>query len=252
MKCPRKRTLLMVLLLLTGGAIINVAVAWGCALWRPFDKLSTDPEQFPTLITWWNRHYPFEQIAQPHLIDHRNDKLRQSPRSHASDRAITEDHAGVATCSGLVLTMISGTDTGSRSAGTAYVAIFEAGWPFLAFCCDRWRRDGDPSQRAQRLERQNYAIRPDQLGIHPSQDEISFLTGGGRLFPYCPLWPGFAINTIFYAAILWLPFAVFRFARRRIRARRGQCPACAYPVGKSDVCTECGKPVTNESVGQKP
>src|SRR5690349_8901968 len=36
----RKRTLLMVLLLLTGGAIINVAVAWGCVVssamtWAP-------------------------------------------------------------------------------------------------------------------------------------------------------------------------------------------------------------------------
>ena len=27
------------------------------------------------------------------------------------------------------------------------------------------------------------------------------------------------------------------------RIKRGLCPACAYPVGASDVCTECGKPV---------
>jgi hypothetical protein len=63
------------------------------------------------------------------------------------------------------------------------------------------------------------------------------------LIPYSPLWPGFAINTIFYAAILWLLFTVPRFVRRRIRARGGQCPACAYPVGASDVCTECGAAV---------
>ena|SRR5436190_7680678 len=57
-------------------------------------------------------------------------------------------------------------------------------------------------------------------------------------------WPQMIANCLFYTAILWLPFAGFRFARRRIRARRGQCPACAYPIGASNVCTECGKPVT--------
>jgi len=66
------------------------------------------------------------------------------------------------------------------------------------------------------------------------------------VLPVSPIWPGFAINTIFYAAILWLlcvaPFAL----RRRIRARRGLCPACAYPIGTSDVCTECGKTVTRQ------
>ena len=62
-----------------------------------------------------------------------------------------------------------------------------------------------------------------------------------------PLWPGFAINTLFYAAILWLPFAGFRFVRRRIRTRRGQCPACAYPIGTSDVCTECGRTLPSPS-----
>ena len=56
-----------------------------------------------------------------------------------------------------------------------------------------------------------------------------------------PIWPGIAVNTVFYAAIIWLvilgPFALRRYLRRR----RGLCPACAYPMGESDVCTECGK-----------
>ena len=61
---------------------------------------------------------------------------------------------------------------------------------------------------------------------------------------YVPLRPIgllFAINTLFYAAVLWLlicgPFVVRRF----IRVRRGLCPKCAYPMGQSDVCSECGK-----------
>ena len=56
---------------------------------------------------------------------------------------------------------------------------------------------------------------------------------------------GFGFNTLFYAALLWL---LFLFApltlRRRLRARRGLCPACAYPVGDAAVCSECGKAAT--------
>ncbi len=56
-------------------------------------------------------------------------------------------------------------------------------------------------------------------------------------------WPYFAfvITTLLYATSLWLlipgPFALRRF----IRVKRGLCPACAYPRGESDVCSECGK-----------
>ncbi len=59
--------------------------------------------------------------------------------------------------------------------------------------------------------------------------------------PLRPIWPGFAVNTLFYAATLWLlilgPFAL----RRLLRRRRGRCPACSYPMGESAVCSECGK-----------
>jgi hypothetical protein len=66
--------------------------------------------------------------------------------------------------------------------------------------------------------------------------------GVPKSLPLRPLWPGFAINTMFYAAILWLLiFAPFTLRRWR-RMRRGLCAACAYPVGSSSVCTESGKP----------
>ena len=63
-----------------------------------------------------------------------------------------------------------------------------------------------------------------------------------RLLPYLPIWPGFTVNTLFYAALLWLvipgPFAL----RRLIRVRRGLCPACGYDLrhGEHEVCPECG------------
>ena len=64
-----------------------------------------------------------------------------------------------------------------------------------------------------------------------------------RAIPIRPVFPGFAVNTLFYAAVLWLlipgPFVLRRF----IRVKRGRCPACAYPIGQSDACSECGKPL---------
>ena len=66
---------------------------------------------------------------------------------------------------------------------------------------------------------------------------------GIRVLPLGIISIGFAINTIFYAATLsggWLLFAFPFVIRRSRRIKRGLCPACGYPVGTSDVCSECG------------
>ena len=63
-----------------------------------------------------------------------------------------------------------------------------------------------------------------------------------RFLPLQPLWPGFAINTVFYAGVLWIVFCGPFALRQLIRRRRGQCARCAYPIGSSAVCTECGAP----------
>ena len=57
------------------------------------------------------------------------------------------------------------------------------------------------------------------------------------------IWPGFAINTVFYAFVLWLLFAAPFALRRWRRIRRGLCPKCAYDLrGSADAaaCPECG------------
>ena len=97
-------------------------------------------------------------------------------------------------------------------------SFLRCGWPIESMCCEDWCITGP-----------NGSVNQMRLG--------------SRFFPTGILWPGFAINTIFYAAVVWLLFfAPFQFRRYR-RIKRGLCPACAYPVGSSAVCTECGKPV---------
>ena len=61
-----------------------------------------------------------------------------------------------------------------------------------------------------------------------------------RQIPYKPLLAGFTINTLFYAALLWLPIPGPFALRRFLRVRRGRCPKCKYPMGESAVCSECG------------
>ena len=80
--------------------------------------------------------------------------------------------------------------------------------------------------------------------------------GFESFLPIRPVWPGFAINTIFYGAALWLVFcAGHGFVSRRIRRkrrRRGQCLHCGYdlrgqappPEGQSTKCPECGRSAT--------
>ncbi len=63
---------------------------------------------------------------------------------------------------------------------------------------------------------------------------------GEPFLPKAVVWPGFAINTLFYATLLWLLMYGMSALRRFLRVRRGLCPKCAYPMGESAVCTECG------------
>ena len=70
-----------------------------------------------------------------------------------------------------------------------------------------------------------------------------------KALPLRPLWPGFAINTAFYAAIVWLlPLGTFT-ARRMIRHKRGRCIKCGYDLRGTThiICSECGHEVRAEA-----
>ena len=69
--------------------------------------------------------------------------------------------------------------------------------------------------------------------LFPSTDEL--------ILPYGIWWPGFAINTVFYAALLWIPFVPF-VLRRHIRRKHGRCIKCGYDLRDNLAagCPECG------------
>ena len=105
------------------------------------------------------------------------------------------------------------------------------GWPWPAMLGERWSWDSAGWRYRSAIP----------LPMHNRHYEPGML-------PLRPIWPGFAVNTLIYAAVLWL-LIFSRFALRRfIRQRRGLCPACAYPRGESHVCSECGKPLPGRTV----
>ncbi|HWB19395.1 MAG TPA: hypothetical protein VG711_03775 [Phycisphaerales bacterium] len=73
-----------------------------------------------------------------------------------------------------------------------------------------------------------------------------------RVIPRRVIWKGLVVNTFFYGVVLWVLFAVPFAIRRMIRRKRNLCPRCGYPVGVSEVCTECGREVKgNLTCGQR-
>ncbi|MEZ6241931.1 MAG: hypothetical protein R3B57_02710 [Phycisphaerales bacterium] len=60
------------------------------------------------------------------------------------------------------------------------------------------------------------------------------------LLPLRPIWPGFAIDAVFYAGVCWVMLAAPGVVVRWRRRRRGRCPACGYDLAGLDACPECG------------
>jgi hypothetical protein len=64
--------------------------------------------------------------------------------------------------------------------------------------------------------------------------------GDRHALPLMPVWPGFAIDVLFWGLVSWLLFFAPFTLRRVVRARRGRCVKCGYDMRGLDACPECG------------
>jgi len=227
---PRKIiTRIIVFLLL--GAIVNVAVAWGSA--ACFSAVACDSAHLARMnsdyrgivVAMESRHEDSDEIPIPRLAGRSLFRdILKCERFHRGERGIiftTHTHS----C-GFPERALQGTRIESRDFGN--IAPYEGRLVSLV-----------PSIT---VEFANAIGLNQNVGFCQGRDRF-VLESTQKILPTSAIWPGFAINTMFYAGVLWMVFAFPFMVRRRRRIKRGLCPACAYPVGQSPVCTECGKAV---------
>jgi len=223
--------------LLLLGAIVNIAAAWGMRLWSELHRYGSIlvtrdevPGELLPPIVW--RFGPELRFARIKLVGPGLEEnwffltagdQEAFPRSKSPYR-----QSDLASHRFVSATMIERLRQGLWVQG--HLVDVRLGWPARAFS-GRYYAD----VRSRNSE-----------GVIHLPDWIVQATRGKSRFdlPIKPIWPGFAINTIFYAAILWMPFAPF-VLRRHIRRKRGHCIKCGYDLrgtsgGGGEVCPECG------------
>jgi hypothetical protein len=207
------------------GAIVNVAVAWGIAIsYHPgFEPSLEGGQYFREEVRYWRVYRwtaPGSEIFRSYI--------RDGLGGLKSGRELAMSEVLPSWINPLWV-------QGNRNPNI----VGAYGWPTISMWCQHDRRMDAASGAASR------------------QDVDAWLLLGQsveRSVPLNPISPNFAINTIFYAAILWMLFFAPGSVRRTIRRRRGLCPACAYPIGTSPVCTECGDQLPlllNKGLGDK-
>ncbi len=199
-----KRRLLIAAIFLLAGAVVNVAVAWVVVshLQPRVSHVVSTAQPAEKQADWWMRE-PLDFWLR-HVT-----KIEEF--GWTQTRFISVRQAG----------WFQGEWTGQT-----FVYIYDAGLPVR--CLSGTRRGVRKAGRRREVQEIRWLWR------YPEAHQPSF-------FPLRPVWPGFAVNTFFYATFLWLLICGPLALRRFIRVRRGLCPACAYPRGESNVCSECGK-----------
>ncbi len=231
-----RRRLLILAAFLLAGAVVNVAVAWGCAAWSPLrrqGRTTASEAEFRRLhnLGWEPRA---ERLGKPPDTTWKLVERSVDSAYHPRFRGL-----------GLRYLLYWDVTTENDRGTPVYVAArVSAGWPM---CC----LQGTYLPYAQRLHRLYWPEAPMILTIRGSQPFVGARITWGisnlqtawnkSPIPLGVVWPGFIVNMVFYAVLLWLPFVVRRWGR----VRRGLCPKCAYPMGESVVCTECGRALSS-------
>lgn len=188
------------------GAVVSVVVAWGIAVWVPL-PLQT-------------KFAPSERIP---------DSLHMVPADWPSLITVRRR-----VYFGVTETRASFDLERVRSADARwFIRHEEHGWPLRSM--EWWVMIRMPHKVPGQTPWQNGIAIPSWVPRFKSPN-----TEYSRSIGLHPDMPGFAINAVFYGAILWVTAACVQRFRSSVRRRGGLCPKCAYPMGISGKCTECG------------
>ncbi len=208
---------------------MNVAVAWGCAAWvrlGPSHEIVVgwcDDSNLPTGRGWKLRRYSAFGTTRVVAMVRTS---RGSDKDHAPLEVV------VPRWSGLIDAALrqSADSRAGRNVHPSVIYDDARGWPVRALRC-RWDHGVISGPQFDGI-----ALPPAKPNA-PGEVDIQSQRG----LPLSPYWPGFGVDVLFYATLLWLLSCMAIAVRRFIRLRRGLCPLCKYPIGLSAVCTECGQ-----------
>jgi hypothetical protein len=214
--------------LLIVGALLNVAVAWACALWSPFRQrvepdIIRDDIDFPLPLrrpilhadvafdAWTNDYAIGYMSGHPYIW-------------RGSDEDLYGEVWWQSTC--------------------RWPAIRRAGLPMYSMksVVVAVQSSKPPHKLLRRWDLPISEI--VRRGPQTSQLPSWLMARGLRRVPLVPMWPGFLINTLFWSAFaLWAAWLIDALRRWRLsRLPHPVCGSCGYNLtgNTSGVCPECG------------
>jgi hypothetical protein len=201
------------------GLMINVLLAWMFSLLASPDQFN---EAIATVVDGYPQNWP--AVWPPSTP-------RDWPRVQRSV---------VGECRGLNYWLGASSDRGEGGHRDFSLLEVQSGWPFRSL---RWRAGTifDPINGTGESLGGWWISIPDWAEGMTSANTPTF--HARRRLPIEPMWLGLLTNTALFGGGLWLLLRLRRTVRRWLRHRRHQCLECGYPIGASDLCTECGSPV---------
>jgi len=233
-----KRWVFTIVLFLLLGAVATVAIAWTvtCLPYSPSSKVRDEPP-FGLFLTF-NADVP---ITRTRCSYHAEYRLKPSfTLRRPCPYVLSGDELDLVAPSWSIVhdreRLYEMAPPRLQRSWIASIQEQAAGWPCLAL---RGTHYFDPSTgNDNKTAQHRFAYRRSCIflptWLRPDETLYSL--------PIEPIFPGFLINAVLYAIVLWMllcgPFAL----RRLIRRKRGCCPKCGYDL-RGELgggCSECG------------
>ena len=220
--CSMYKRIAICLSLLLFGVVLNITVAWLCIIsFEPsyfgYTYSSIQPGRYwsvgraeclgvTRIDSSWSSGWGVKHGKPPHFVEQH--------RPHWSKEIIADPS--------LDLTV------------EATIIDEAAGWPYRSFASDGLIRFTESPPIILKVEVSGITMSPF--------DE----RGHGKALPLRPIWPGFALNTLFYmlfSTAIWI--CIIKGSsrvRNFLRLKRGLCIKCSYDLRNdySKGCPECG------------
>ena len=220
-----RRLAVMAALVLVGGLVVNVLVAWGCTLW-----IDVACGAFSYADDGVHRSGRFTRSGAAYYESIRPGRARVMPTAVDPD-ALLPHWTGLREPSA---------DYAAGNLVSEYRIVDVRGWPLPAL----WMEFRAPLAPGALTVHGGLRVEGLPFGSDVLGGRSRYGSTSPKALPLRPRWPGLVLNTLIYAVVLGVLLAPAWQLRQTLRRRRGHCPACGYDLhaAAGEVCPECGEP----------